>query len=151
LVNLILRNFLEYNLYAQAEKFASNANVKEEALSASELARYLYYQGRIKSMQLDYSEAFKNLLGASRRAPQESGTGVGFKREVQKWAVLVQLLLGEIPDKQTFFATNLKSALKPYYQLTAAVRIGDLQAFRSVLSTHGESFKKDRTYSLVVR
>ncbi len=46
----------------------------------NEMARFLYYQGRIKAMQLDYSAAAHYLLQAMRKAPQESG--IGFKQNV---------------------------------------------------------------------
>ncbi len=46
LVNAILRNYLEYNLYDQAEKFVSNITFKEESTSSNQYARFLYYQGK---------------------------------------------------------------------------------------------------------
>ena len=39
------------------------------------LARRRYYLGRIKSIQLDYTEALRNLQQALRKAPQSSATG----------------------------------------------------------------------------
>ena len=39
------------------------------------LARCRYYLGRIKSIQLDYTEALRNLQQALRKAPQSSATG----------------------------------------------------------------------------
>ncbi len=41
---------------------------------------YLCIAGRIKAIQLDYSEAHKNLMQAMRKAPQQ--TAYGFKQTV---------------------------------------------------------------------
>lgn len=38
--------------------------------------------------------------------------------QVNRLAVVVQLLLGEIPDRKTFREAHLKKTLVPYYQLT---------------------------------
>ena len=54
--------------------------------------------GRIKGIQLEYSEAHKHLIQALRKAPQQ--TAVGFRQSVQKLAVVVELLLGDIPERQ---------------------------------------------------
>lgn len=64
----------------------------------NEVARYHYYMGRIKGIQLEYSEAHKHLIQALRKAPQQ--TAVGFRQSVQKLAVVVELLLGDIPERQ---------------------------------------------------
>lgn len=47
-----------------------------------------------------------------------------------KWLALVRLLLGEIPEHSELTAVGLKDALRPYFELTQAVRSGDLTAFR---------------------
>ena len=50
--------------------------------------------------------------------------------EVQKWLVLVRLLLGEVPEREELVEAGLEAPLRPYFQITNAVRIGDLTAFR---------------------
>jgi 26S proteasome regulatory subunit N3 len=35
-----------------------------------------------------------------------------------KWATIVRLLLGEIPERTTFIQPGLREALKPYFELT---------------------------------
>ena len=65
-----------------------------------EFYRYYYYLGRIKATQLEYSEAHKHLLQSARKAPQNSAAG--FKQHVAKLSVTVDLLLGNIPERQTF-------------------------------------------------
>ena len=53
---------------------------------------------------------------AIRKAPQHSA--IGFKQTAHKFAVVVQLLLGEIPDRATFRDPILRKPLVPYLQLT---------------------------------
>ena len=66
---------------------------------------------------------------ASLQAPTSA---VGFRVCVHKWLVLVRLLLGEVPDRTEFTAPDMAGPLGPYFDLTQAVRSGDLTAFRCV-------------------
>ncbi|XP_013391357.1 26S proteasome non-ATPase regulatory subunit 3 [Lingula anatina] len=148
LQNLLLRNYLHCNLYDQADKLVSKSTFPESA-SNNEWARYLYYLGRIKALQLEYSEAHKNLLQAIRKAPQHAA--VGFKQTVHKFLVTVELLLGDIPDRSTFRHKELKKSLAPYFQLTQAVRTGNLAKFNQVLQEYGAKFQAEGTYTLIIR
>eukprot|EP00112_Aurelia_sp_Birch-Aquarium-sp1_P011208 Seg236.5 transcript_id=Seg236.5/GoldUCD/mRNA.D3Y31 product="26S proteasome non-ATPase regulatory subunit 3" protein_id=Seg236.5/GoldUCD/D3Y31 len=148
ILNLLLRNFLHYNLYDQADKLVSKSTFPESA-SNNEWARFLYYLGLIKAIQLDYSEADKHLSNAIRKAPQN--TAVGFKQTVHRLSVVVQLLLGEIPDIKTFREAILKKTLVPYLKLTQAVRTGDLKLFNSVIEQYKEKFHAEKTYTLIIR
>jgi len=148
LLNLLLRNYIQFNLYDQADKLVSKS-VFPESASNNDWARYLYYLGLIKAIQLDYSEAHKNLMNATRKAPQH--VAVGFKQHVHRLAVVVQLLLGEIPDRKTFREPMLKKTLVPYYQLTQAVRTGNLNLFNQVVEQHKEKFRLEKTYTLIIR
>lgn len=149
LLNLLLRNYLEYNLYDQADKLVSKVTFREDQTSSNQFARYLYYQGKIKSVQLDYTEAYKCLLGAIRKAP--TNTARGFRIAAHKLACIVQLLMGEIPERSVFRQQGLKKALAPYLQLTQAVRVGDLAAFHNVVNTYGTIFRADKTFTLIQR
>jgi 26S proteasome regulatory subunit N3 len=148
LLNLLLRNYIAYNLYDQADKLISRAPFPETR-SNNQLSRNLYFTGRIKAIQLDYSEALWNLQQAQRKAPQSSA--LGFRTTVQKFMVIVQLLTGEIPDRAVFRQPNMKAALMPYLLITKAVRVGDLAAFTEVTETHSALFTKDGTSSLITR
>ncbi|XP_005999586.1 26S proteasome non-ATPase regulatory subunit 3 [Latimeria chalumnae] len=148
LLNLLLRNYLHYNLYDQAEKLVSKS-VFPELANNNEWARYLYYTGRIKAIQLEYSEARRTLTNALRKAPQH--TAVGFKQTVHKLLIVVELLLGEIPDRLQFRQPSLKRSLMPYFLLTQAVRTGNLAKFNQVLDQFGEKFQTDGTYTLIIR
>jgi 26S proteasome regulatory subunit N3 len=67
---------------------------------------------------------------AARKAPQD--TGRGFSLTVQKLIVIVQLLMGDIPERSVFNLPETRAALKPYLVLTQAVRAGDLHEFSQV-------------------
>ncbi|XP_075214832.1 regulatory particle non-ATPase 3 [Lycorma delicatula] len=148
LINCLLRNYLHYNLYDQADKLVSKS-VFPETASNNEWARFLYYLGRIKAARLEYSAAHKHLVQAMRKAPQTAA--VGFRQTAQKLAVTVELLLGDIPERQIFRQAALRRALAPYFQLTQAVRLGNLQRFGEVLENFGPQFRADHTFTLILR
>eukprot|EP01112_Ceratiomyxa_fruticulosa_P020808 TRINITY_DN7190_c0_g3_i2.p1 TRINITY_DN7190_c0_g3~~TRINITY_DN7190_c0_g3_i2.p1 ORF type:complete len:503 (+),score=98.12 TRINITY_DN7190_c0_g3_i2:269-1777(+) len=151
ILNLLLRNYLEHSLYDQADKLVSKTVLKEQSCSSNQYARYLYYQGRIKAVQLDYTEAYRYLNQATRKAPQLQSSAKGFRQTVHKFLCIVQLLMGEMPDIGIFRQPSLKKALKPYFELTQAVRIGHLETFRNVVETFGDIFRKDQTFTLIQR
>ncbi|KAK2994788.1 hypothetical protein RJ640_021020 [Escallonia rubra] len=147
LLNLLLRNYLHYNLYDQAEKLRSKAP-RFEAHSNQQFCRYLFYLGKIRTIQLEYTDAKESLLQAARKAPVAA---LGFRVQCNKWAVIVRLLLGEIPERTVFMQKGMEKALRPYFELTNAVRIGDLELFRSVAEKFSSTFTSDRTHNLIVR
>ncbi|CAG2176613.1 unnamed protein product, partial [Oppiella nova] len=148
LLNCLLRTYLHYNHYEQASKLVSKS-VFPELAPNNEFSRFLYYLGRIKAIQLEYSESRKNLLQAIRKAPQHKA--LGFKQIVQKLAITVELLLGDIPDRALFRDPTLRRCLAPYFQLTQAVRTGNLQRFNEVLENFGQKFQSDHTFTLIIR
>uniref|UniRef100_A0A1B6DCY0 Probable 26S proteasome non-ATPase regulatory subunit 3 n=1 Tax=Clastoptera arizonana TaxID=38151 RepID=A0A1B6DCY0_9HEMI len=148
LINCLLRNYLHYNLYDQADKLVSKS-VYPETASNNEWARFLYYLGRIKAARLEYSAAHKHLVQAMRKAPQTAA--IGFRQTTQKLAVTVELLLGDIPERQVFRQAALRRSLAPYFQLTQAVRLGNLQRFGEVLENFGPQFRSDHTFTLILR
>ena len=79
LINLLLRGYLQFNLYDQAINLLSKYFFPPSA-SNNEWARYLFYNGRIKAMQLEYSEAHKSLVEAIQKAPKDEA--IGFKQIV---------------------------------------------------------------------
>lgn len=148
LLNLILRNYLQYNLIEQAQTLAAKTTFPETA-SNNQYCRYLYYMGRIQAIQLEYSEAYLRLMMAGRKAPQD--IALGFTRDVHKLAVLVQLLMGDIPERAIFNQPELRQHLRPYLILTQAVRNGDLNEFHNTVNQFASAFKADKNYSLVQR
>ncbi|VDM34708.1 unnamed protein product [Hydatigera taeniaeformis] len=148
LINLLLRNYLHYNLHDQASKLVNRVDFPESAPN-NEWARFLYYLGFIKAIQLDYNAAHDHLVSAHRKAPQQ--TAIGFKQALHKLNTVVELLLGELPDRSIFRQEDLKDALHPYFQLTQAIHAGDLGRFNHVLKTYVQQFNRDKTYTLILR
>ncbi|RIB23000.1 proteasome regulatory subunit C-terminal-domain-containing protein [Gigaspora rosea] len=149
LLNLLLRNYFHYNLYDQADKLVSKTTFPETA-GNNQQARYMYYLGRIKAIQLDYTVSHTHLLQAIRKAPQNTVTA-GFQQAVYKLSIIVQLLMGEIPERSIFRQPVLKKPLVPYLHIVQAVRIGDLSQFQETLAKYGEVFRADKTFTLILR
>lgn len=55
------------------------------------------------------------LLQAARKAPSAAQ---GFQIQCNKWAVIVRLLLGEIPERIIFMQRGMEKSLRPYFELT---------------------------------
>lgn len=147
IITLLLRNYLKSHDISQAanlcEKivFPVNAGV---ALAA----RYYYYMSCISAIQLDYSTAHEYVITAIRKAPQTKWAR-GFVQEATKLKIIIELLMGDIPELKVFSATN--GGLEPYFQVCKAVRLGDIKLFEEVLSKYEQSFVKDNNFTLVSR
>ncbi|EHA8590697.1 putative 26S proteasome non-ATPase regulatory subunit 3 [Cocos nucifera] len=90
----------------------------------------------------------KSLLQAAPKAPIGAR---GFQIQCNKWAVIVRLLLVEIPERTVFMQKGMKKALTPYFELTNAGQIGDLELFRTVAEKFSGTFNSDRMHYLIVR
>ncbi|MEW5307935.1 MAG: hypothetical protein WDW36_010303 [Sanguina aurantia] len=148
LMNLLLRNYLHYSLYDQAEKFRSKAQKSDQFRSNAQYSRYLYYLGKIRTVQLEYTDAKECLQQASRKAP---AIAHAFRITVAQWLVMVRLLLGEIPLRSEFTAPGTAAALAPFYELAVAVRAGDTLAFAKVARRHDAVFRAAALHNLVTR
>ena len=115
LINLLLRNYLHNNLYQQADKLVSKTQFPDSA-GNPQLSRHLYYLGRIRAVQLSYTEAHTHLQQAIRRAPNAT-LAPGFYQTVHKLFLVVELLMGDIPERGLFRHPVLKKALIPYLQI----------------------------------
>lgn len=149
LINLLLRNYLHYNLYDQADKLVAKTTFPASA-GNSQLARYHYYLGRIKAVQLNYSDAHTNLQQAVRRAPA-AAAAPGFFQAVHKFFIVVELLMGDIPERSLFRHPVLAGALAGYFAIVKAVRTGSLARFQATLTEYQAQFARDKTHTLVVR
>ncbi|KAJ6595735.1 diphenol oxidase-A2 [Mycena vulgaris] len=149
LINRLLRSYLQYSLYDQADKLVSKTTFPSSA-GNPQFARYHYYLGRIKAVQLNYSAAHANLQQAIRRAPAAK-LAPGFYQAVHKLFVVVELLMGDIPDRGLFRHPVLEKALTAYFDIVKAVRTGSLSQFQTTLAKHAGQFEADRTYTLIVR
>mmetsp|Transcript_18712 Transcript_18712/g.26363 ORF Transcript_18712/g.26363 Transcript_18712/m.26363 type:complete len:612 (+) Transcript_18712:169-2004(+) len=148
LLNIILRNLLMSDQVEQAQKLLSNSTFPESA-SNNQLCRFLYYSGRIQALRLKYTSSFSNLSQCLRKTP--TNTGLGFRIAVQRLLVVVQLLMGEIPDRSVFFTKGMIWELAPYLKLTQAVRRGDLSIFHSTVNQFALRFREDCTHTLISR
>lgn len=149
LVTLLLRSYLATHHVSQAENLVSKIIFPETAANAL-VARYFYYLGKIKAIKLDYSAAHEHVTAAIRKAPQTPLAG-GFIQSAYKLNVVVELLMGIIPERSVFKQSLLETSLIPYFDVSRAVRIGDIVQFDEAIKAHSSTLKKDGTYTLVLR
>jgi 26S proteasome regulatory subunit N3 len=146
---LLLRNYLLTSHISQADLLVSHTQFPENAVN-NQVARFLYYLGRIRAIQLRYTEAHEHLTAATRKAPG-SNCAVGFSQTATKLLLVVELLMGDIPDRATFRQPALEDALHPYFLLVQAVRVGNLEDFETAIADHADTFQRDGTYTLILR
>ena len=146
---LLLRNYLSTSHIIQADLLISHSEFPATA-SNNQIARYLYYLGRIRAIQLSYTEAHEHLVGATRKSPATPSAG-GFYQAASKLLVVVELLMGDIPDRAIFRQPSLEHAMEPYLGLVQAVRVGKIEGFLNVVQTHNALFRRDGTYTLILR
>ena len=147
LINCLLRNYIQNKLYDLAQKLVEKATFPDSA-SNSEQARYLYYYGRIKAIQLEYTAALDFFTKALRKAPSSAS---GFRQTALKLKITVDLLLGNIPDRKQFLDAHNKEALAPYFELTRSVRSGEIDNFQVIKQKYENLFKEDGTFTLILR
>lgn len=148
-INIGLRDLLGGDQIEQAQKLLSNATFPTESASNNQLVRYLYYSGRVQALRLEYTSAYSNLGQSLRKSP--TNTGLGFRIAVQRLLVVVQLLMGEVPDRSVFFGEGMRAELRPYLEISQAVRKGDLAVFHATVNTHADQLRVDGTYTLISR
>lgn len=146
---LLLRNYLSTSHISQADLLISHSEFPPAA-SNNQIARYLYYLGRIRAIQLSYTEAHEHLTGATRKSPATPSAG-GFYQAASKLLVVVELLMGDIPDRAIFRQQSLEHAMEPYLNLVQAVRVGKMEGFLAVVQEHSALFRRDGTYTLILR
>lgn len=144
LINCIVRYYLLNNSFEQARNFLSKTKYLEN-IDTNEDARYLYYLGRINCIQMNYSEAYVNLTNSLRKGPEKIQ---GFTSEAQKLLIIVELLMGEIPDISQY---SFLHRMKPYLILLQAVKQGNLHEFKDAINKNQEVFFKDKNYNLIQR
>ncbi|KAL0959967.1 hypothetical protein HGRIS_011630 [Hohenbuehelia grisea] len=149
LINRLLRSYLHYSLYDQADKLVAKTTFPASA-GNPQFARYHYFLGRIRAVQLNYTDAHTNLQQAIRRSPPPK-VAPGFYQTVHKLFVIVELLMGDIPDRSLFRHPVLQKALHAYFEIVKAVRTGSLSQFQTTLAKHAAQFEADKTYTLVAR
>lgn len=149
IITTLLRNYLSTSHITQADLLISHTQFPETA-SNNQVARYLFYLGRIRAIQLRYTEAHEHLTAATRKAPSSPCAG-GFVQTATKLLLVVELLMGDIPERATFRMPNFEKPLAPYLSLVQAVRVGNLEDFETTVSKHTDQFRHDGTYTLILR
>ena len=71
--------------------------------------------------------------------------------QAQQIAIIVQLLMGEVPERTTFEQPEMQLALRPYLHLAQAVRRGSLADYEEEVTNNASVFQRDGTHSLVLR
>lgn len=148
LINLLLRNYINHKLFNSAVFFLKNSKFPENC-SNNELARFHYYMGKLCAIELKYQEANEHLEEALRKAPYNGA--LGFHQEVTKWLVVTQLLMGRIPSRSTFRKKHIRRSLYPYFQITKAVKLGDIVAFNNSVDKYVDKFKQVQIFNLIMR
>lgn len=146
---LLLRSYLLTSHISQADLLVSHTQFPDNAAN-NQVARFLYYLGRIRAIQLRYTEAHEHLTAATRKAPASS-CALGFSQTATKLLLVVELLMGDIPERATFRAQSMEQALHPYFLLVQAVRVGNLEDFETTIADHADTFRRDGTYTLILR
>lgn len=143
-ITLLLRSYLSTHDIQQAVNLVEKIEFPQN-VGNSLIARYYYYLARINAIQLDYSTSHEYVIAAIRKAPQTTKAN-GFIQAATKLRIIIELLMGDIPELNTFTAN-----LTPYFNLTKSVRLGDLKYFSTVLSDHQANFIKDSNFTLISR
>jgi len=129
-INLLLRSYLSHNQYDQADRLIAKTNFQGQVNQAQSV-RWLFYAGRLRAIQLNYSKAKDYFQIAIRRAPKDevapgfvqAVSHAGFNQgshaysQIHKFFIVVTLLTGQIPDRAMFRKPILEQALAPYFQV----------------------------------
>lgn len=150
LLNLLLQNYLQEDKYNEAEKLIVRTKFPEKAATA-QVARFMFYSGRINLVQLQYSKALSQFRQALRKAPSADGVALGFRFQIIINFVMCQLLLSEVPEMDLFRTAGLTKPLKPYYDLCVVLQVGNLKSFTEMFIKHERAFMKDKMDLLVQR
>ncbi len=152
LIVAVLRSLVNDRLYDKADKFRAHVTFPDETdCDPNTVARFLYYSGFFDMVMLQYTAAHAQLAQALRKAPTDGAWG--FSQVVNKAIILVELLLGEMPDRKVFAVPQLRGALAPYFRLARAVRQGNVAGFDLLLQDEafGAALDRDGVRALVMR
>jgi 26S proteasome regulatory subunit N3 len=148
LLNLILRCFIVSGDFVGASEFMGNTLFPEHKMN-NEFIKYLYYTSLIKAVELDYQESYSRVGQAIRKSPEKSARG--FKLHAQKLAIVVEMLLGEVPVRSMFTEGELFNYLYPYYELTRSLVKGDVKNFGKVVERYRQVYQTDGLLILINR
>ena len=75
--------------------------------------------------------------------PDQSPPEVGakaFSTQVLSSQVIIELLMGDIPNRQIFSSPDFKQALLRYYQIVTCVKSRDMDNFKALLTKYNFTF-----------
>ena len=146
-MNLLLRNYIRHSHFDAAHNLIEKTSFPE-GKSNNEFCKYLYYTGRVKAVRREYTDALNRLNQAARKSPDGAK---GFRLQCQRAAIVVELLVGDIPNREIFADSLLYSHAFPYFRLIQAVLEGSLTGFESVVKEFKKDFQRDKLYKLILR
>ena len=147
-INYVLRSYIKDQHYTQAANLIEICSLPQN-VSPNQQARNLYYEAKIKAIQMKYPEAQTHVLQAIRKASEY--VGKGFRVQAIKLRIIITLLMGEIPDRNLFSEPDSKNDLYPYFIIVQKVRDGNLEEFLKVCKTYEDLFKRNDNYNLLIR
>ena len=147
LLNLLLRNYRRHSHIDAAHNLIEKTSFPE-GKSSNEFCKYLFYTGRVKAVRREYSDALNRLNQAIRKSPDSAN---GFRLQCQKIAIVVELLMGEVPNREIFTDKLIFAHASTYYRLIQSVLEGSLANFDAMVQANKTTFQKDRLYGLVLR
>ncbi len=148
-ITLLLRNYLLTHDIAQAANLVEKTAFPEHTAGNALVARYYYYVAKINAIQLDYSTAHECCITSIRKCPQTT-LAHGFVKTATKLSIVIELLMGDIPELKTFKSED-EASYQPYFEVTRAVKLGDLKLFSEVLKRYELQFEHDDNYTLILR
>lgn len=102
----------------------------------------------MKSIRREYTDALSRLNQAIRKSPDNAK---GFQIQCQKVAIVVELLQGEIPNREIFADELIFKNVYPYYKLIQVVLEGELKNFYSIVQQYKDAFQRDKLYNTILR
>eukprot|EP01057_Protomagalhaensia_wolfi_P004938 Protomagalhaensia_wolfi_Nauph_80__4937@NODE_51_length_4181_cov_70_235635_g42_i0_p2_GENE_NODE_51_length_4181_cov_70_235635_g42_i0NODE_51_length_4181_cov_70_235635_g42_i0_p2_ORF_typecomplete_len326_score60_78PCI/PF01399_27/1_4e03PCI/PF01399_27/9_5e06TPR_15/PF13429_6/0_026TPR_15/PF13429_6/5_5e03TPR_MalT/PF17874_1/12TPR_MalT/PF17874_1/1_3TPR_MalT/PF17874_1/3_8e03Raffinose_syn/PF05691_12/0_069_NODE_51_length_4181_cov_70_235635_g42_i029843961 len=148
LINQLVQSYIDASEFDLAIKFVLKTAFPENIRSTTQVVRCLFNLGRIQAVRLEYSDAHEKLMTAVKKLPPDPEFAKGFKLLALKHAILVELLMGDVPDV-AYFRNQPK--LRAYEGIVSAVRQGDLIAFTQIFEEYAQEYQKDGTWFLVER
>lgn len=158
LYNAILRTNILFGRIEAASRFVacspSSFSSDLEASGCSSYPKSCYYVALIRAHFGHYHEAANLLADAFRKCPPSASTNTqgqglrGFLVSLTRLNVVVQLLIGVVPELTTFTASTIHA---PYFSLARSIRLGDLSAYQATLNKYAAVFERHGTSHLVSR
>jgi len=98
--NWILRSYVMEEQHDLAGKFVERSPFPTGA-SGAQACRFHFYMARVEAVRTDYEAAREHLSQAIRKAPHVEAV-TGLLQAAHKLHVVIQLLLGDIPERSLF-------------------------------------------------